>query len=823
MPLRKRNLKITEQPETVRFFCACQALRPVAQKSRNGRIALLLVVLLIAAEGFSCALGPPPTPAYTVGSSMTALSDDPAAIQEMARDCLERGDIAGADSILAIALQKKFPRSWKTEFRSMRQTIRKAQFSRDCPLKLEVVEPDQYFSFDDELEVEFKIGNLSPASLTIPSRGFFWWFPFTESRLSLIQIRVALVDVTSDGVISGGSWNETITFDGSLTVAAGGCESFYLELRPVARKKLLYRRIEIEGELIPGGLETDRFDYGMLRFPFEKACFHFVAEGPQKRGQPTVADLRAAIDERNGSKIFRNAVLLDEEEVWAGVDHLISALPSLALMERRMAIAALRIVTDQNLGSDFHRWINWWHEKRPQLLPEDISSRSPRRNTPPGTWGISRAPAGMILLVAGLCPMSTPSAVRSVSLDGGRRNRNGHQPAVAGAEWRDALCSPMFGRRQGAIKEMIDAGAEILDVLEVFLVDADRQVRAGAVTALAKIGGSGSRALLIDALLAEEDRALRQSMVEALARLGVPLPAFRETWPVSETTLLKEIYTKGSIADAMESVVHGGTVPGFYDGQFAHFWDIAPDMAERLVKIAHDPDVHHIIRVLAIMSLPETSRPSLEKDLAPLIIPASAELSREWYSFVNLVRQDAVTEDMVLESRAVSLSGYARYALAKAGMERYVFAKIEVMKRWIDENKAVIDEQNMFKDVFGSTLRLKQEFGRNLYFEIGYEYQQLDDYDRAEAWYLKLIDSFPDSNALANTHYNLACLYSLQNRMDDAIHHLTETMEKGFFDFSWIDKDRDLDNVRKHPKFAALKENFLPSEGLIGDDADEGV
>jgi len=817
MPLRKNNPSVNEQTITARFSRPLEGAPSGAGKSagknRCPSITLLIVLFLIAAEGFSCALSPAPPPSKSIDFALDQLPDDPAALDEMVHEYLDRGDIAVADAIIEAALQRNYSRSWKKEFRASRQKIRKAQFAQACPLKLEVVAPDRNFSFGDDLEVEFKISNLSSESLTIPSRGFFWWMPFAESRQSLIQVEFALTDITIDGVVSGGSWNEVITFDGSLTIDPESSESFFLDLSPTVRTALLYRRIAIDGEMIPGGLETDLFDYGVIRFGFDRGLYHFVAPDAVDSAHPTVADLQAAIARRDGGDILRLSVRLDENKIWEGVDLLVTALPSLAFRERQLAIAALRIMTAQNLGADFHRWINWWHERGPGLLEKETTSPAPAEAAPPFTPSVPGAILGMLPLGA---------IVANLPLDGSDRTRLGHESARGGTKARDELISPFFGRRQRAISRIADGGPAALDDLEALLGDAHPLLRAGAVGALGKIDNSASWALLRTALSVEEDRALRQSIVEALGRFGVPLGEFPTFWPSADRDLLREIYTRERITGAMESVMHGGMVPGFYDGQFSHFWDIAPDMTGRLVKIAHDADCHYIARVLAIMSLAEKPYPAMEKDLKGLIIPASSEIRREYYSFVDLIREDAVTEEMVVENRSVKLSGYARYALAKAGLDRYVLAKIKVMKEWINSNRAVIDEERIFSGIIGSSLQLKQEFGRTLYFDIGYEYQQLDDFEQAESWYLKLIENFPDSTARANTHYNLACLYSLQNRLDEAIHHLTQTVESGFFDFSWMDKDRDLDNVRDHPEFAALKKNSLPSGSAIGDDAAEG-
>jgi len=260
---------------------------------------------------------------------------------------------------------------------------------------------------------------------------------------------------------------------------------------------------------------------------------------------------------------------------------------------------------------------------------------------------------------------------------------------------------------------------------------------------------------------------------------------------------------------SLEKIMHEGMIPGFYDGQFSSLWEIPLPVHQRLVKMASEEDCHYIVRVLAIMALSENKRQNLEKELEGLILPARAELFREWLVFRDLRSVETITPELIEESRRIKLSGYARYSLAKAGYDRHVRAMIHEMKEWIRKRRTIVDERRIFKGVFGRKLRLEQEFSRNLYFDIGYEYQQLDDYENAELWYKKLINSFPDTEGISNAHYNLACLYSIWNRTEKAIHHLERSVEEGFLDFSWMAKDRDLDNIRHLPRFISLREKVF--------------
>jgi len=49
--------------------------------------------------------------------------------------------------------------------------------------------------------------------------------------------------------------------------------------------------------------------------------------------------------------------------------------------------------------------------------------------------------------------------------------------------------------------------------------------------------------------------------------------------------------------------------------------------------------------------------------------------------------------------------------------------------------------------------------------------------------------------------YNLACDYSLLNQIEEAIKTLGKAIELGYDDFKWLEKDPDLENLRKDPRY----------------------
>ena len=56
----------------------------------------------------------------------------------------------------------------------------------------------------------------------------------------------------------------------------------------------------------------------------------------------------------------------------------------------------------------------------------------------------------------------------------------------------------------------------------------------------------------------------------------------------------------------------------------------------------------------------------------------------------------------------------------------------------------------------------------------------------------------------SDVYYNLACLYSLYNKKDEAFANLRLAIENGFSDKKWIQSDFDLDNIRNTKEFDNL-------------------
>jgi tetratricopeptide (TPR) repeat protein len=53
--------------------------------------------------------------------------------------------------------------------------------------------------------------------------------------------------------------------------------------------------------------------------------------------------------------------------------------------------------------------------------------------------------------------------------------------------------------------------------------------------------------------------------------------------------------------------------------------------------------------------------------------------------------------------------------------------------------------------------------------------------------------------------YNLACSYSLMEKLDRAIEALEESINLGYRDFKWMSQDPDLKNLRRHGEYRKIR------------------
>ncbi len=96
---------------------------------------------------------------------------------------------------------------------------------------------------------------------------------------------------------------------------------------------------------------------------------------------------------------------------------------------------------------------------------------------------------------------------------------------------------------------------------------------------------------------------------------------------------------------------------------------------------------------------------------------------------------------------------------------------------------------------------------RELYQKGNKAYQDKNYTASIEAFveFLKLLPDGEDySRPRAETHYNIACNFSLLKKAKEAMEHFDHALKHGFRGFEAIEKDADLEHLRKLPEFSAM-------------------
>jgi len=75
------------------------------------------------------------------------------------------------------------------------------------------------------------------------------------------------------------------------------------------------------------------------------------------------------------------------------------------------------------------------------------------------------------------------------------------------------------------------------------------------------------------------------------------------------------------------------------------------------------------------------------------------------------------------------------------------------------------------------------------------------EYDKALALFLDVLNASPND---AETHFNVACMYSQLKRVDESIAYLKKAIDKGYANWERIKRDSDLGNIRDSSAYKEL-------------------
>jgi adenylate cyclase len=78
---------------------------------------------------------------------------------------------------------------------------------------------------------------------------------------------------------------------------------------------------------------------------------------------------------------------------------------------------------------------------------------------------------------------------------------------------------------------------------------------------------------------------------------------------------------------------------------------------------------------------------------------------------------------------------------------------------------------------------------------------QLGKPEKAMEWARRALEIDPEEPM---TYYNVACVYGLLKKVEEAIDCLENAVKYGYRHRAWVEHDSDLNACRNHPRFQAL-------------------
>lgn len=256
-----------------------------------------------------------------------------------------------------------------------------------------------------------------------------------------------------------------------------------------------------------------------------------------------------------------------------------------------------------------------------------------------------------------------------------------------------------------------------------------------------------------------------------------------------------QLYGDAVQADPAFSLAHAGLAESH--AQLFTYWDsieehlrTADTASERAVALAPMLAETHLARGMAL-SLNRRHKAAEQEFLAALELKPNLfeahyhyarhcrtvgrlEEAARWFESAGALRPEDYATPALLSSVYVSLH---RPEDARIAQRRSVEAAERRLKQVPDDERA-------------------------LYLGAGC-LSSLGDSGRAREWAKRAVAMEPDDSAVL---YNVACVYALLGLADSAIDCLERSIQNGFGHWDWIEHDSDLDPLREHPRFQALRQ-----------------
>lgn len=378
------------------------------------------------------------------------------------------------------------------------------------------------------------------------------------------------------------------------------------------------------------------------------------------------------------------------------------------------------------------------------------------------------------------------SEVKLLAIDALGKIRSGKPRAVISRMFREEKDPALH---QASFRYLVRLGEMAEEDLLFALEDSERNIRLEAIRTVGKIRSAEAIPGLLR-FLGTLDRTQEEAAMQALVRIGEKgVEKVREEVAAGRLSAgvgdrVKAIHHREQVEVILAKLVSEQAGFGYYGGMFSGLESFGKEKALPVLHaIVEDPNYQ--ARLLEVKGI----RYEFDRALRELSIIAVGELGGE-KSIPRLKKVMKVTASSGLENEF----GHLVVAIYRLG-DRKPFQ--EFISRLEKEAESALSGD------------LKED-GYELLFSIGLVQNRVGMRKAAEKTYSDLAERIGKeagerpSDVYPDTLYNLACLRALRGEKAEAIKLLRRSVEAGFRDRDWIEKDGDLASLRGEAAYRAL-------------------
>ncbi len=325
------------------------------------------------------------------------------------------------------------------------------------------------------------------------------------------------------------------------------------------------------------------------------------------------------------------------------------------------------------------------------------------------------------------------------------------------------------------------AGEAVIPYLQETLRSKNSQLRMGAVGALGQMKRPAAIPHILN-MLTDSNLTVRRAAAKAIERYGVKIfndiDKLVASGKLSETSIPDHVTARiyqSILRKLFGEIDRGGHYPGQYEKIVKLGTRAVPGLLYLLDRSLIRPLIVNGGSAAVIEALSELKDDRVIKRLKSLWDQTQAQLAE-----LRKVGRTPRVDNWIrmLESRKDSLA----VALAILGVKEPFN---EMVKPLLEQAKKTT----------------------GVYARLALFYHRAADYDESQKWYRRAAKASGSNPVM---HYNLACALAMGKKLDEAVEALKTAIEKGYQNFGWMMKDRELDPIRQKPAYLELLKKHCP-------------